>query len=610
MANVIVINGSTEENRVAVLGEGGIQDFFLERRRDRGVVGNIYKGRVLRVLPGMQAAFVDIGLEKAAFLYVNDVYQDHAKLEMPDEDEEAGKASGRRKKKNIPPIEDQLKQGQEILVQVTKEPIDTKGARATCHISMPGRHLVFMPTVEHLGISRQISSEKERRRLRGIANEMRPKGGGFIVRTAADGVPSKVLKRDMKLLIDSWNDIYDRAKKSKAPKLLYEDLDLALRCTRDLAMADLDRLIVDTREDYDRILDFIERVMPRLASKVELYVGSEPIFDAFGIENELRTAASRRADLPSGGYLIIEKTEALTSVDVNTGRFVGNKNLEETIVKTNLEAAKELAYQLRLRGIGGLIIVDFIDMEESKNRQKVERALQAALAGDKGRVKTARISEFGILEMTRKRTGESFLHQLTEECETCGGTGRVKSRETIAFDVLRDLRRNLPTIPEFDVRVLAHPRVIALLTGRERETIKELELRFNKKISLRSDRSMHVEAFDIIGFEKRPTPQPLKDTTKDAKAKDAKAKDAKAKSAKAKSAKEKGTEATPAADPKTGEAVDAEAPKAKRGKAKSGGASKAKEASSGASKSRSRSRKPKASEPEKTDAESPTEGDA
>lgn len=505
MSNVIVINASTPESRVAVLEDGGIKDFLLERRSSRGVVGNIYKGRVLRVLPGMQAAFVDIGLEKAAFLYVTDVYNDHSALDAPeDDDDDNGKSSGgRRRKKDAPPIEKQLKEGQELIVQVTKDPIGTKGARVTCHISLPGRHLVFMPTVEHLGISRQIASDRERRRLRAIANEMRPKGGGFIVRTAGEGVPGDMLRRDMSLLISLWNDIFARSKSGKPPKLLHEDLDLILRATRDLAMADLDKLIVDTREEYDRIMDFVERVVPRLAPKVQLYVGDEPVFDAYGIEAELRRAISKRADLPSGGYLIIEKTEALTSIDVNTGRFVGSKNLEETIVQTNIEAAAEIAYQLKLRSIGGLIMIDFIDMDEAKNRQKVEKAFAKALEGDRGRVKTARISEFGIMEMSRKRTGETFVAQLTETCEACGGSGIVKSRETVAFDALRELRRQLPVINEYDVRLQCAPGVAQLLNGREKGSIRDLELRFNKKISVRSDRALHVEHFKILGLTPR-----------------------------------------------------------------------------------------------------------
>ena len=504
MPNSIVINAATQETRVAVLQGGVIRDFFLERRTARGVAGNIYKGKVLRVLPGMQAAFVDIGLEKAGFLYVNDVYNEHSEVEVPEDSSGKSKGGGRRKRKEVPPIEEQLKQGQEVIVQVVKEPIGTKGARVTCHISMPGRHLVFMPTVEHLGISRQIASDRERKRLRTIANEMRPKGGGFIVRTAAEGVPSELLRRDMRILIEQWNDIVAKSKGKKPPKLLFEDLDVVLRSTRDVATEDVDFLVVDTREEYDRIMDFVERVMPQFASRVKLYVGSEPIFDAYGIEAELKGALSRRANLPNGGYLIIEKTEALTSIDVNTGRFVGDGNdLEDTIYRTNLEAAVEVAYQLKLRSIGGLIIIDFIDMEDAKNRSSVEKTFQQALEGDRGRVKFGRISEFGIMEMTRKRTGERLSEALSNECKHCGGTGNISSPETVVYEVLRDLRRRLDHIPEPDVKIAVNGEVANILRGDEAAAIRDLELRFNKKLVLKSDRGRRVDRYDISGIARK-----------------------------------------------------------------------------------------------------------
>lgn len=504
MPNTIVVNGATHETRVAVLEGGVIRDFFLERRHARGGVGNVYKGRVLRVLPGMQAAFVDIGLEKAAFLYVTDVFNDHSQVEAGSEDESDDKgAGGRRRRRDVPPIEDQLKQGQTVIVQMVKEPIGTKGARVTCHISLPGRHLVFMPTVSHLGISRQIRSDKERRRLRKVATEMRPAGTGFIVRTASEGVPSELLRRDMRILIDLWNDIMAKADKCKAPKLMHEDLDVVLKATRDLATEDIDDLVVDTREEYERIMDFVDRVMPQFAGRVKLYVGSEPIFDAYGIESELQAALTRRADLPNGGYLIIEKTEALTSIDVNTGKFVGNDNLEETITQTNIEAAREIAYQLKLRGIGGLIIIDFIDMEVAKNRAAVERAFQESLAGDRGRVKFGRISEFGIMEMTRKRTGERLSQALSQECPECGGTGIVSTPETVVYEVLRELRRRLSTMDEHDVRVAINPAVAKILRGNEAPAIRELELRYNKKLHIKAERGRHVGKFDIAGERRK-----------------------------------------------------------------------------------------------------------
>lgn len=509
MSNVLVVNANAQETRVAAVENGLITDFYLERRRHRGVVGNLYKGRVSRVLPGMQAAFVDIGLEKAGFLYVADVHSEHNPLALPEDDgegdDDGGRGGNARRKRDVPPIEEQLREGQEVLVQVVKDPIGTKGARVTSHISLAGRHLVFMPTVDHIGISRQIASESERKRLRNIANEMRPRGGGFIVRTASAGISSRFLKRDMELLIGLWNEILQKRERARTPSLLYEDLDLMLRATRDLATAKLDKLIVDSHDQYDRIMEFIERFMPRFANRVELYVGKDPIFDAYGVEPEIKNALSRTVSLPSGGYLVIERTEALTSIDINTGRFVGKtNNLEETIVKTNLEAAVEIAYQLRLRNIGGLIIIDFIDMETAAHRDQVHKALEKALENDRGRVKITRISEFGIVEMTRKRTRESLEQMLCEPCPACAGSGRVKTAETVAHELLRELHRSLGALAEHDIHVVAAPSVIALLQQRERSSVRELEERFNKKIHLRSDHAHGPEAYDITGSPARP----------------------------------------------------------------------------------------------------------
>ncbi len=520
MSNSMVINATAQEARIAVLEDGVIADFHQERRDAAGVVGNIYHGRVVRVLPGMQAAFVDIGLEKAAFLYVADIYQDHSILEMPDRsgedppDEESDSRGGGRMRRNRKhaPIEDQLKEGQDILVQVTKDPISTKGARLTCHISLAGRYLVYMPTVDHIGISKQIESDKDRRRLRRIAHEMLPKGSGFIVRTASKDVRNALLRRDMEVLINLWNDIYKRSRKSKPPTCLHTDLDMTLRCTRDLAAANLDRLVVDSRDEYERIMDFVERFMPRFANRVELYVGTEPIFDAFGIEDELRRALNKNANLPSGGSLVIEQTEALTAIDINTGRFVGESNLEETIVQTNLEAADEIAYQLRLRNLGGLVVIDFIDMNSERDRRKVVERLRRAMGGDRSRVKVSEISGFGLCTMTRKRTSESLERMMCEPCEHCEGRGVTLSAQTLAYDTLRRLRRRLEVIDAFDIRIVAHPTVARILQRDEKQSIRNLELRFNKKLRVVTDRSRHIEQVDIV------TEKPGGGATRNAKA--------------------------------------------------------------------------------------------
>jgi ribonuclease G len=502
MNNVIVVNATPQETRVAILEEGTISGFHHERRKNRGVVGNVYHGRVVRVLPGMEAAFVDIGLEKAAFLHVSDVYNDHSRTEIPDPDDDGndgsnGSSNRGRRRKNYPPIEKQLNEGQQLLVQVLKDPISTKGARITCHISIPGRHLVYMPTVERIGISRQIKSNEERSRLRELAEEMRPEGTGYIVRTASEGVSSDVLRKDMELLISIWNEIYRRSRAAKPPRLVYTELDLVLRATRDLAAVDLTRLVIDDREQYERIMNFVERFMPHFVDRIELYVGSDPIFDAFGIEAELRRALDRKVELPSGGSLIIEPTEALTSIDINTGRYVGSNSLDETILQTNLEAAREIAYQLRLRNIGGLIIIDFIDMQNGKHRKKVTETLQKVFKDDPGRVKISKISEFGLVEMTRKRTSESILHMLCEECEHCDGRGVVRSAETVAYELIRQLRRKSELISDFDVQIVAHPRVANLLLNEEYESVHELELQFNKKFHIHGDNALHPEDYEI-----------------------------------------------------------------------------------------------------------------
>lgn len=501
MSNILVMNVSLNETRVAVLEEGVITGFHNERHASRGVVGNIYHGRVVRVLPGMEAAFVDIGLEKAGFLHASDIYQDHSTAELPDEDDddtdgrERSDGRRRRRRRHYPPIQDQIKEGQDLLVQVSKDPIDTKGARLTCHISLPGRHLVFMPTVGHVGISRQIRTDSERKRLRNLCDEMRPPGTGFIVRTAADGVKSETLQQDMEVLISLWNHIYADSQKGKPPRLLHNDLDLTLRATRDLAASNLDRLIIDDRKAYEHIMDFVERVMPRFAKRIELYVGRDPIFDAFGIEEELRRALDKRADLPSGGHLVIEQTEALTSIDINTGKFVGRTTLEETITRTNIEAAKEIAYQLKLRRIGGLIIIDFIDMQDNKDKKKVQDALQEAFESDRGHVKMTDISEFGLVEMTRKRTSESLTQLLCEECPYCGGRGMTRSTETMSYEILREIKRQMELITEHHMTLRAHPEVAKRLRRQESDSVKLLERSANKKLHIRGEQHLHPEDY-------------------------------------------------------------------------------------------------------------------
>jgi ribonuclease G len=612
MSSILVINAAGRETRVALIENGQIAEFYLERKKDKGIVGNIYKGRVTRVLPGMQAAFVDIGLERAAFLYVTDVFYDpdfsRSQFELtegehedppevpeiadhpesvappllgPDGETEqdpaeittgegtsAGEAApvdlslsappnalaqepspveedrpaeavptagappppiqapaqevrserrtrergrfGREDRlrnrhedrpKNRKParIEQLLKLGQEVLVQVSKDPIGTKGARLTSHISIPGRHLVFMPTVDHIGISRRISNEKERRRLREIVDRLRPPGTGFIVRTVAENVPQQKLESDIRFLISVWNECVRRNEKNANPGLLYPDLDLILRATRDLFAQDVEKLVVDDREEYERVLEFITTQDPALRERVLLHDGDEPIFDAYGIEQEVSRAVQRKVWLRSGGYLIIDQAEALTAIDVNSGRYVGKKSLEETITRINVEAAREIAYQLRLRNIGGIIICDFIDMEKSINRDKVFKTLQEALGRDKAKTNVLRISELGLVEMTRKRVRESLGRILHEDCPVCEGRGFVKTGTTVCYEIFRYIRREAPNFKEPVLVVNCSPEVARLLQAEERDELRHLMDRFNKSIQAKPQQAYHRDQFDIYG---------------------------------------------------------------------------------------------------------------
>jgi Rne/Rng family ribonuclease len=701
MGSILLINAAGRETRVALVENGHIAEFYLERKKDKGVVGNIYKGRVVRVLPGMQAAFVDIGLDKAAFLYVSDVVYDpdfaraqfeltegeheetpevpevdeggespvvdagapaqlqasaetvdahadalHAAAEEgleappegfesdePDEEREeastldagaeplsevegaeAGSAesspeaappsdlvddplaslsvtsaaevstesagspedvdaegtpggivpesasesggnlsepvaqersdasaspaqrpersrdrgerraprelrerhqsqrerergrNGRHDRRDEKPrprrdtrIEDVLKVGQEVVVQISKDPIGSKGARLTSHISIPGRHLVFMPTVDHVGISRRISNEKERRRLREIVDRLRPPGTGFIVRTVAENVPQAKLESDIRFLIEIWNQVVRKNEKRGGPGLMHPDLDLILRATRDLFAADVEKLVVDDREEYERIRGFVTAQDPALAERVAFHDSDEPVFDSYGIELEIRRATQRKVWLKSGGYLIIDQAEALTAIDVNSGRYVGKKSLEETITKINMEAAKEIVYQLRLRNIGGIIICDFIDMEKPQNRDKVFKALQEALGRDKAKTNVLRISELGLVEMTRKRVRESIGRMLHEDCGYCGGQGFVKTATTVGYEIFREIRREAPNFKDPTLVVNCNAEVSRLLQTEERDELRHLMDRYNKTIQVRAQSNYHREQYDLYG---------------------------------------------------------------------------------------------------------------
>ena len=505
MSNILVVNSTSAETRVALVEDGMMTEFHLERTREADVVGNIYKGKVLRVLPGMQAAFVDIAQEKAGFLHISDFHDfddDMANAEG-EEDWSPSSASQRRNRRNKVNIQDVLKEGQEIVVQVAKEPLGDKGARLTGRISIPGRYSVFMPTVSHIGISRRIESDRERRRLRKIVDRCRPDGAGFIVRTVSQGVSTANLQRDMELLVNLWSDMLEMGNRVKAPYLLYEEPNVLLRAARDLLTTDIERIVVDEESAFKEVRSFIDHFMPSFSDKVELYDQPEPLFDAYGLEIEINRSLQRKVDLPSGGHLVIDKTEALTAIDVNTGKFVGKTSShEETVYRTNLEAAREIVYQLRLRNIGGIIIIDFIDMDEHKHRNAVYRVLEEELAKDKVPTNALAISEFGLVEMTRKRVRESLAQYLCEDCDECDGRGFVKSKETVAYEVLREIKREAAVLPVPALYVYAHTNVIEFIRYREQRMIKNIEKQYEKRLEFFIDQDCHIEQFEVTHKKK------------------------------------------------------------------------------------------------------------
>lgn len=492
--NEIIINYSPHETRVAVLQGSRLVEFYLERPKDRGLSGNIYKGKVVRVLPGMQAAFIDIGLERTAFLHATDVYESFEEFE--ELAKEAEEEISARHPRYIP-IQDILKEGQEIMVQVAKEPIGSKGARVTSHISLPGRHIVFTPTDDHIGISRRIDEARERRRLKDIVAGLRPPGSGFIIRTACEGMKEDDIKSDMDFLIKLWADILKKREVTPSPGLLYQELDLTLRTIRDIFTGDIDRLVIDDKAEYERAIRFANDFLPALHERIELYEGDEPIFDAYGIEIELAEAASKKVWLKSGGYIVIDQMEALTAIDVNTGKYVGKKSSEETVLKTNMEAVKEIVSQLRLRNIGGIIVIDFIDMAKAGNREKVYSAFKEALRADKARTNILKISELGLIEMTRKRSRESITQALCEPCPYCEGNGVIRSKYTVIMEIYRELLKELPKRRRKAV-IYVHPIIAELLYGESENVIEDLEKKFKKRVVIKTSGALHQEQYEIV----------------------------------------------------------------------------------------------------------------
>jgi ribonuclease G len=492
--NLIVINADFGETRVAIIENGMIVELLVERRSDRSIVGNIYRGHITRVLPGMQAAFVDIGLDRSAFLHASDLIDEDEISESVDTRHEHDKH--RADKDRL--IQDVIKAGNALPVQVSKGPISTKGARVTCELSLPGRHLVYMPQSERGGVSRRIENDKERERLAKIVRRINPTKGALIARTAAEGASADALASDADYLSETWEDIHRSFLEKKKPGLLYEELDLPLRVARDRLNDSVSEMVIDDEVYFEKLRSFVDRLMPSRLDSIRMYSGDDPIFDAFGIEAEIKRALERRVTLPSGGTLIIDQAEALTAIDVNTGKFVGkgSRDMEETILITNLEAVEEIAYQLRFRNIGGLVVLDLIDMDRPTSRRKVLSRIKELLEDDRAKASVKRISEFGLVEMTRQRTSDSLGRMLHEPCSYCDGTGRVLSRETVANEALRDIRRRCHEF-KGDIELKVHPNVGEVFLGAGAAPLKALEQRIQKKVHLKTDIKMHQEAFDI-----------------------------------------------------------------------------------------------------------------
>ncbi len=504
MPSKIICNVTSRETRVALWENNAITELFIELKSDQGLVGNIYKGRVTKVLPGMQVAFVDIGLPKAGFLYVADIDPTSSGFEhltlnddsTVDEDTKIDLAAPVSRQEHSHHIEDILQEGSEIMVQVSKDPMAAKGARITGYITLPGRYLVYMPTVDQVGVSRRIESEEEKKRLKEALKGLKDNGAGYIIRTAAEGKREVDFKRDIEFLDKLWSSIAGRYNDASSPELIYADLNMVQRSIRDLFPSESLSVIIDDKDEYDRTVAFCKSYLPDTVDKLELYVGKEPIFDAYGVEIEIERALGRKVWLKSGGYIVVDQTEALTAIDVNTGKFVGAHSPEDTILQTNLEAVKEIVYQLRLRNIGGLIILDLIDMERDESKEKVYSALEQALKNDRSRTNILKISELGLVEMTRKRVRESLLRTLSTTCPYCDGRGAVKSHATVLHELYREIRRVAGDLEGGkSIKCVVSPGVADLLFDEESEYLDSLEGELDIKVSIAADQKMHQERF-------------------------------------------------------------------------------------------------------------------
>ena len=524
MNKELIVSSNRHETMAAILEDDQVAEIHMEREHQRGVVGNIYKGRVNKVLPGMQSAFVDIGLERDAFLYVSDVVdtiEEFERLESGDGDDAPasdgesngdaarsrsngrGRAVPRSAQKPTQQIEDLLKAGQEILVQVVKEPLGTKGARVTSHASIPGRFLVFMPTADNIGVSRKIDLREERSRLRGIVRQFREEHGftgGIIIRTAAASRPKEDIEGDLRYFHELWSEMRGDMESLRAPAVIHHEESLVAKLIRDFLSDDFSAIRIDSREEYARVVRLVERIMPSMVDRVRHYTKTFPIFEEYGVKAEIDKAIRSKVWLKSGGYIVINQTEALVAVDVNTGRYVGKRSggLEDTIVKTNLEAAKEIVRQIRLRDLGGIIVADFIDMEDRKNRQKVAQAFERELRRDRAPSKTIQVSDFGLIIVTRKRVRQSLERQLTDPCPYCSGSAVIKSSSTICYDLLSEARKIGPELNGNAVQLRVNPDIARVLEHEQRGVLRDLERVLGRGVTVKPDVRLHHEQFDVM----------------------------------------------------------------------------------------------------------------
>ncbi|HLA77269.1 MAG TPA: Rne/Rng family ribonuclease [Vicinamibacteria bacterium] len=495
MTKDLIVSSTPQEVRVALLEDGVVSELFIEREAHRGIVGNIYKGRVTRVLPGMQSAFVDLAQERDAFLYVADVFDELDENFLTPE--ELGNGGGGQ---SHAPIEERLREGQDVLVQVVKEPLGTKGARITSHVSLPGRYLVFMPTVEHVGVSRKIVEDEERRRLKTMLKEIRQErgGGGFIARTAGAGRSREDFERDARYLVRTWDELRAVGSRERAPALLHRELSLVQRLLRDLLSGEVASIHLDSEKEYQRTLDLVNQLQPELGPRVRMHNGGALLFEEHGVTGELERALKSKVWLDSGGYIVINHTEALVAIDVNTGRYTGQKKLEDTILRTNLEAVREIVRQIRLRDLGGIIVVDFIDMEERKSRQKVMSALEQELGRDRSPSKVLSVHEFGLVILTRKRVRQSLERTLCQPCPYCTGSGMIKSVATVCSEIYDEVRKLASDLKGQSLLLRVNSEVARAMAGEEALVLRSLAALLGGDVRVQADPLLHQEQFDLV----------------------------------------------------------------------------------------------------------------